>query len=93
MSRPDLATPEGVGAYRAELRAIARPWRYFGLAIVLLGTAAMVHVAYTAHDVLGTRHGQASIAVIAFGWALLIVAMVKRTRYHRRRLAGEPPQA
>jgi hypothetical protein len=53
----------------------------------------MILVAYSSHDILGTLHGQASIALIAFGWALLIVAVVKRTRYHRRRLAGEPPHA
>ena len=93
MARPDLSTPEGLGAYRSELRGIARPWRYAGFAIVLVGTAAMIFVAYTAHDVLGTRHGQASVAAIAFGWILLIVAMARRTLYHRRRLAGAPPNS
>ena len=93
MARPDLSTPEGRGAYRSELRGIARPWRYAGFAIVLLGTAAMIFVAYSSHELLGTLDGWSSIAAIAFGWALLIVAMVKRTRYHRRRLGGEPPHA
>ena len=92
MARPDLTTAEGIKAYRSELRGIARPWRYAGFAIVLLGTAAMIFVAHSRHDLFGTQEGQASIAVIASGWGLLIVAMVKRTRYHRSRLAGEPPR-
>jgi hypothetical protein len=90
MARPDLATPEGRKAYGAELRGIARPWRYVGFTIVILGTAAMIFVARTTHELLGSKEGQASIAAIAFGWALLVVAIVKRTRYNGRRMRGEP---
>lgn len=93
MARPDLSTPEAIKAYRSELRGIAKMWRYAGFAIILAGTAAMIFVAHTRHDIFGTREGQASIAAIALGWAFFAVAIVRRTRYHRRRLAGAPPHA
>jgi len=90
MTRPDLSTPEGRRAYGAELRAIARGWRQADFAIVLLGTATMIYIARSTHELLGSTEGQASIAAIAFGWALLIVAIVKRTRHNGRRMRGEP---
>lgn len=88
MARPDLQTPEGRRAYVAELRGVARPWRYAGLGLVTLGAAGLVQVARTDAPWAEGLLGPATLAALAVGWAVVIVAIVKRTRYHRRRMAG-----
>ena len=42
MARPDLSTPEGLTAYRAELRGVAQPVRMAAFALVLIGAAVVV---------------------------------------------------
>ena len=39
MARPDLNTPEGLDAYRAELRGVAKPVRQAAFALVIIGAA------------------------------------------------------
>lgn len=87
MAGPDLRTPEGLRAYRAELRTVARGWRWTGLAIV---TLAAVGFYLTAKWDLawGSPLGLATIAGLVVGWGLAIVGMVKRMRYHRWRMQG-----
>jgi hypothetical protein len=89
MTRPDLSDPTGRTAYRRELRRVAVPWRAAGFALVLGGTAAMIWYGRGPQSLFDTAAGEASVAVIAAGWALLIVAIVKRTRYHKTRMTGE----
>jgi hypothetical protein len=88
MAPPDLATPEGLAAYRAELRAVARPWRLFGLGLVTLGAIGIVAVARADAPWTEGVIGPATIALLVIGWAILIAVIVTRTRYHRRRMAG-----
>lgn len=88
MARPDLETIEGRRAYAAELRGVARPWRYSGLGLVTLGAAGIVATARADAPFLSSAVGLGTIAVLAAGWVIVIVAIVKRTRYHRRRMAG-----
>ena len=40
--RPDLGNPESLAAYRRELRGVAAPLRWTGLAIVTLGAVLMI---------------------------------------------------
>ena len=67
-------------AYRRELRGVAIGWRLFGFA--LLAAAVLVY----------GWHPQARgawISLFLLALAALAVAVVKRTRYHRRRMGGQ----
>lgn len=86
MARPDLSTPNGRRAYAAELGGVARGWRYVGLGLVTLGAAGLVQVARTDAAWGEGWLGPATLAALAAGWAIVIVGIVKRTRYHRRRI-------
>ena len=85
--RPDLDSPAGQAAYRAEMRTVAWGMRCWGFALVVLGIAGLLF--HRAHRVpiLTSDEGLASLAALAAGWALLLGAIVKRARYHRRRMA------
>jgi hypothetical protein len=84
--RPD-GTPEGLAAYRRELRGVAAPWRYAGLAIVTLGAVVMIAYGRGPQGITETYAGSMSIAFEVVGWAMLIYAIVYRTRYHKARMA------
>lgn len=89
MTAPNLDTPEGLKAYRDELKGVARWPRWAGLALILAGAALMLLQTY---GVFGLAPGQlnvAAFAVLAVGWALVALALIQRNRYHRRRMAGE----
>lgn len=84
MTRPDFNDENAVRAYRNELRAVGRRERLIGFALVLAGALAILMV---------ERAGAAGPAVqwigyglLALGWALMLAAIVQRTRYHRRRM-------
>lgn len=85
MTRPDLSSDEAVRAYRAELRAVARPQRLTGFVLVLLG-AVMVWFSPQAGEA-GRVVQLAGYAALAFGWAFMLAAIFMRTRHHRRRMA------
>ena len=85
--RPDLSDPKARAAYRRELRGIAVPWRAAGFLLVLGGTAGLIWYGRGAEGVFGNVESETSVAALAAGWALLIVAIVKRTRYHKARMA------
>jgi hypothetical protein len=84
--RPD-GTPEGLAAYRRELRGVAAPWRYAGLAIVTLGAVVMIAYGRGPQGITETRGGIAALAMEAIGWTILIAVIAMRTRYHRVRMA------
>jgi hypothetical protein len=88
MERPDLATAEGRGAYVAELRRVALGWRIAGLGLVALGAGGLIATRLTGNAVWHSPIGIASVAMLTLGWAIVIVAVVKRARYHKRRMAG-----
>lgn len=86
---PRFDTPEGRDAYRAELRTVARSWRMGGLALIILGAGLGAIDRFT--DVSTPPWSTHAVFVlIVAGWALMMVAIFKRTLYHRRRMAGAP---
>ncbi|MBU1347145.1 MAG: hypothetical protein KKA16_09370 [Alphaproteobacteria bacterium] len=83
---PDLETEEGRAAYRAELRAVALPLRWSGLALILLAALFCVGAS---RGFLGLPAGSVVIGygLLAAGWALVIATTYLRNRHHRRRMA------
>jgi len=86
VSAPDLETSEGLAAYRAELKAVARWPRLIGFAAIVLGAAFVLGVSQRIGG-LGPEAAIYGYGLLAAGWALLIVAFLMRSRYHRRRMA------
>lgn len=86
MTAPDLDTSEGLAAYRAELKGVARRPRLAGLAAIVVGAG---FVLLSSQRVFGLTPQSAvyGYAALAFGWVLLVVAFILRNRYHRRRMA------
>lgn len=84
MTRPDLSDHEAVRAYRAELRTVGRPQRLAGFGLVVLG-AILVWVAPQAGGA-GQAVQFGGYAALAAGWVLMLLAIVLRTRHHRRRM-------
>ncbi len=87
MSKPNLQSPEGRRAYGAELNRVARGWRWTGLSIVTLAAAGFVATSKFHLPLLGSPLGLATVAALITGWGLAIVGIVKRTQYHKRRMA------
>ena len=86
---PDLSDPGIRAAYRRELRGIARSWRWTGLAVVALGLALLTLPRMGGPWMLGPLPAQHwGWAALALGWAILAAVIVRRTRHHRRRMAG-----
>ena len=84
---PDLSTPEGHAAYRAELFQVARPLRLTGLTFTIVGILLLFQ-ARGWHSVAERTFGLAGIIMIALGWSLMIVGIIKRTLYHKKRMRG-----
>ncbi len=82
---PDLETSEGLAAYRAELKGVARWPRLAGLAAIVLGAG---FVLLSSQRTFGLTPDAVvyGYGALAFGWALLVVAFILRNRYHRRRM-------
>ena len=83
MTRPDLSDPDIRLEYRRELRAYLRPWRLAGLFSVI-GAGFWL--------LFRDRDSPRAWAVMIAGWALLIVIILFRSRYHKRRMSepGNP---
>jgi hypothetical protein len=84
---PDLSTPEGKAAYRAELFKVARPLRLTGLTLTIVGIL-MLFQAQGWQSAAERTFGLAGIVLIVVGWSLMIAGIVKRTLYHRKRMRG-----
>ena len=78
MARPNLSDASAYEEYRRELRAYLRPWRIAVIAIVVLSAIWLGFVD------IGSRPAWAGFIA---GWAALIVIIVLRTRYHKRRMS------
>lgn len=81
---PDLTTPEGKAAYRRELRGVAKRTRLAGFLAIAVGALLMM----IANQGGGPNERTLAFLVLALGWALLVMAFVERTLYHRRRTRG-----
>ena len=84
MTKPDLSSDDAIARYRAEIRAVGRTHRLAGFGLVLLG-AVMVYAAQKA-GAMAQMLTYGGYAALAAGWALMLVAIFLRTRYHRRRM-------
>ena len=82
MTRADLETEAGRAAYRKELRLVAWPVRWGGLALIVIAAAWTLLARSTAGDSLIVAYG-----MLALGWAMVIAAVFLRTRHHRARMA------
>lgn len=83
---PDLNTEEGRAEYRRELRRVALPFRMAGLGLILL---AAVFVVVASRGMFGLTEDSLVIGygILAVGWMLVVYAVLRRTRHHKRRLA------
>jgi uncharacterized membrane protein len=84
---PDLSTPEAQAAYRAELFRVARPLRLIGLTLTILGILLLFQ-AQGWQNVVQRTLGLAGIILIAAGFSLMIMGIIKRTLYHKKRMRG-----
>ncbi|MDX2277072.1 MAG: hypothetical protein NW206_16620 [Hyphomonadaceae bacterium] len=83
---PDFSTPEGVAAYKQELRGVARTVRLAGIGMALGGFAlGLTRFAMTPWP---TFLMVLTLILCVAGVVLLAIGMVQRTQYHMRRLAG-----
>jgi polyferredoxin len=88
MPPPDLSSPEGRLAYRAELSRVARPLRWTGLTAIAAAAVAVWWVRAEGQDVAHTPVGLIAVVVMLLGWLLVALAIAQRTAYHRRRMNG-----
>ena len=87
--RPDLADPEQRAAYRRELIAYARSWRWLGLSLVIVALGLLAWPRMGGPWMLGPWPMQHwGWALMALGWAILLAVIAARTRHHRRRMRG-----
>ncbi|WP_292054437.1 MULTISPECIES: hypothetical protein [unclassified Brevundimonas] len=86
MARPDLETPEGRAAYRAELKRVGWKLRLGGF--VLIVVAALL-VVLSRDGKLGLTEDAVPVAyaMLFAGWVMVITAIFQRTRHHKRRMA------
>lgn len=89
MTPPDLDSPEGLAAYRAELRRVARVPRFAGFAAVFVGGTLVLAAS---QRLLGLTPDASlyGYGLLAIGWLLVVVAFLLRSRYHRARMSQIP---
>ena len=83
---PDLETEAGRAAYRAELKRVGRPFRWSGLALIVVA-AGLVMFARQGRFGLTDDAVVVAYGMLAAGWVLVIASTYLRTRHHKRRLA------
>jgi len=81
---PDLRDPEQRSAYRRELMQVAKGPRRLGVALAVIGsTLILINAYWTPIPNLVT------LAAIVTGFALMLMGIGMRTKYHKRRMRGE----
>ena len=78
MTRPNLSDPAELKAYKAELRRLYRGWRWLGFAVIAAGVGLALFG--------GNGLDLPSLILLGIGWAVLLIVIVARTRYHQRRM-------
>lgn len=87
---PDIASAEGKAAYRRELLGVARGWRYAGLALVTVALGLFLYPQSSGRTMIaGVGAETLGWMVMLAGWAFMIMGIVQRTAYHRRRMRGQ----
>ena len=86
MARPNLETPEGRVAYRAELKRVGWKLRLGGFALIVVA-ALLVVIARDGKFGLTDDAVTVAYGMLFAGWALVITAIFQRTRHHKRRMA------
>jgi len=81
---PDLSTPEGQAAYRAEMFGVGRRLRLIGLTLTILGILLLFE-AQGWHSMTERTFGLAGMILIGLGWLLMIGGIIQRALYHRKR--------
>jgi hypothetical protein len=81
---PDLKDPAQLAAYRRELRGVAKPLRYTGIAFALLGVA----LAVVQRNWVPQMPTAIPMAAVSLGVLNMLAAIVLRTRYHQQRMKG-----
>ena len=74
-----------IEAFRAELRAAGQPWSRWGIVLVVIGMIALGCDQFIGQAApyaeLFFPILLASVALLAVGWVMLIVAMLRRRRW------------
>ena len=81
---PDLKDPPLLAAYRRELRGVAKPVRYTGIAFALLG----VVLAVVQRSWVPQMPTAIPMAAVSLGVLNMLAAVALRTRYHQQRMKG-----
>ncbi|NIJ38648.1 tetrahydromethanopterin S-methyltransferase subunit E [Sphingopyxis panaciterrae] len=90
MAPPDLSDRQQYVAYRRELRGVARWSRLAGFVLVLIAFALFVWPQSGGPSMLGPLPtGTWGWIALILGWIIWIAVIVRRTRYHKARLADE----
>lgn len=84
MARPDLNSPEGLDAYRTELRGVAKPVRQAAFGLIIIGALVVVSAVWLDMPAWLINAGYIALGM---GWVLMVLAVFQRTRHHRRRMA------
>jgi hypothetical protein len=82
MMPPDLSDPVARAAYSRELRAIARPVRLMGVALLIAG-AALAALQRTRFPAIPTV---LPLVFVALGALHMVAGMAVRLKYHQRRM-------
>ncbi|WP_242146749.1 MULTISPECIES: hypothetical protein [unclassified Sphingomonas] len=85
MTPPDLTDPAARSAYQRELRAIARPIRLMGVAL-LVGGALLAALQRTRFPAIPTV---LPLGFVALGALHMLAGMAVRLKYHQRRMKGD----
>lgn len=92
MTRPDLSDPAARGAYRQELRALARGPRFAGYLSIFAAIGLWAWPQSGGPERLGPLSTESwGWLLLGFGWAMLIWTIFVRTRYNRARMRGDDP--
>ncbi|WP_411340364.1 hypothetical protein V6U71_21745 [Sphingopyxis sp. J-6] len=88
MATPDLSDREQYIAYRRELRGVARWSRLAGFVLVVIAFALFVWPQSGGPWMLGPLRTETwGWTALVGGWLIWIAVIVRRTRYHKARLA------
>lgn len=82
---PDLSDPAQRAAYRRELRNVARPLRYTGIAFAVIGVILALLRAQSPQ----IMPAPIPIAAIVIGLFNMLAAIGARTRYHVGRMRAD----